>query len=258
MLAYKTYGAASAVPLVFVHGFPFNAEIWHEQVVFDDTYYLIMVDLPGFGASPLEKPPEEVTIDWMAEEVKEVLDYLQVERAVLVGHSMGGYVALAFAEKFAERLIALSMVCSHARADTAEVRQRRYQWIELVQSAGVEAVAKALLPNLFSPLIREYRPELVDWVYQLMLAAPPDAVIGALYAMARRPDRLHVLQGFRLPLWVSAGADDQIVPRERVLEMVEAASDSELVVIPAAGHMVMLEQPEAFNEAYLQFLERID
>ncbi len=257
MLACETFGLPSTPSVVFLHGFPLNHHIWHQQTTLDDTYHLFFLDLPGFGASPLERPPSRVTIDWMAEQVRELLDDRNLSEVVMVGHSMGGYVTLAFAEKYPERLAALGLVCSHARADTDEVRQRRMEQIARVRKDGVRPVADTLREVLFAPDVVEHLPELVDWVYNLMLEASPRAVIGALYAMARRPDRLSVLARWKKPALFLAGMEDRIVSRERQIEMAQAASDSTLIFIPESGHMAMLEQPEAVNDALRDFLERV-
>ncbi len=257
MLAYEAFGLPSSPPVVFLHGFPLNHHIWHQQSSLDDTYRLIFPDLPGFGASALERPPSRVTIDWMAEQVRDLLDALGITETVMIGHSMGGYVTLAFAEKYPERLAAIGMVCSHARADTEEVRERRMRQIEQVRKEGVKPLADAMREVLFAPDVVEHMPELVDWVYSLMLEASPRAVIGALYAMARRPDRLSVLAGWEKPLLCIAGMEDRIVPRERQIEMAEAARNSTLIFVPEAGHMAMLEQPEAVNDALRDFLDDV-
>lgn len=254
-LAYETHGAVTAVPVTLLHGYPLNRLLWTKQEALKQTCRLVLPDLPGFGASPLPSVGEAGTVEAMADQVAALLDALGIPRTVLMGHSMGGYVALAFAERHPDRLSALGLVCSRAGADTDEARQRRLAGIDQVRRTGSRDIVDAMRDVLFSEKTLHTRPELVRDVHELMHRAHPEAVINALRVMAARPDRRALLPEIDVPALVVAGADDRIVPVEESEAMARSLPQGRLAVIPDAGHLVMVEQAEAFNRQVTGFLQ---
>jgi pimeloyl-ACP methyl ester carboxylesterase len=188
----------------------------------------------------------------MAQDVIALLDRLHIEKAIIVGHSMGGYVTLAAWRLAPERFQGFGVVASHHKADPEQKQRDRYALAEAVEERGAEA---ALNPNLFSPSTPESSPARA-LVEQLTLATPPAGIIGALLGMASRPDSTALLETITVPGAVVTGLEDSLVAVERAREMALAMPDALLTVVNNAGHMPMLEQPDDVNSALRALLKR--
>jgi pimeloyl-ACP methyl ester carboxylesterase len=236
------------LPLMLVHGFPFEHSLWNEVAAqLESETRLLLPDLRGYGLSPT---PEGIyTMEAMAADLRALLDRLGIQRVALSGHSMGGYVALAFAEAYPERLAGLAMVMSAAAADAPERKTARYQQAEEIARQGVGILEGSL--ERYSPSA-EVRERVRGW----MRRARPAAVQGALMGMAERPDRLEVLAGLRVPVEIISGDLDILIPQERSREMAEKLWDGNLTILPGAGHMPMLEMPASTAAALRAFMAR--
>jgi pimeloyl-ACP methyl ester carboxylesterase len=193
-------------------------------------------------------------MDQHADDLAALLDVLKIERVVVCGLSMGGYIALAFWRKYAARVRGLILVDTRAGADAPATRQSRLDMVELVKRHGAAAAAKAMLSRLMAESTRQSRPDLVETVRAMMLRQSPSGIIGAQLGMAERPDSTPLLPSINVPTLAVFGDQDAITPAEpegRLL--VEAIPGAKLVVIPHAGHLSNLEQPEAFNAAVRDF-----
>jgi pimeloyl-ACP methyl ester carboxylesterase len=259
MLSYNRAG--SGVPLVFLHAFPLSQKMWDvNRPHLSRNFELITVDFPGFGQSPL--PPEIKTggvlsMEFMARQVAETLDHLQIsEKIVLAGVSMGGYVAFRFLELFPERLRALVLLSTRSAPDTPPARESRFKNIDLVQKEGVKALAQKTVPALLGKSSLASRPTLVEEVRQQVESADPFGVCVALRGMAERPDSSSLLKGIQVPTLVVAGEEDTVIPSAEIKTMAEQISKSEFHVLPQAGHLLNLEQPDAFKDIFQHFLKR--
>ncbi|MRR52619.1 MAG: alpha/beta hydrolase, partial [Rhodocyclaceae bacterium] len=216
-------------PVVLLHGYPLNHTIWNPVVErLKEHARVITPDLRGHGQSPVTDG--EYSMRLMAEDVHTLLKKLGVQKAVVVGHSMGGYVSLAFARAYPNCLGGLAMVASQAEADSPEKRQARYIAIEEVGRKGVRAVAKKMLPKL-TPR-KDLAPELLD----MMQKTPKKGVIGALKGMAERPDALEWLAEIAAPAVVIAGEGDVIIPIEHSRTMAQMLTRGWLMELPHASH----------------------
>jgi 3-oxoadipate enol-lactonase len=218
-----------------------------------DTARVLAVDLPGFGKSPLP-PPQPLLDDYVAA-LREWAEALGLKRFVLVGHSMGGYVALNFAQHYMGRLLGLGLVCTRAGADTEQARQNRLKQIDTVWDQGTAPVVDAMLPNLLSPATKEKHPEVVAQLREIMMRASAGGIVSALWAMARRPDVTAVLPTIAVPTVVVSGADDAIIPAPEADLLAASIVGAVQERIPGAGHMPMLEQPDRLS-AVLRDLAR--
>lgn len=255
MLAYRVAGTGK--PVLLVHGFTLNRSIWDAQVAYlAARYQVITPDLPGHGETPPVADGEPVTISGMARELLTLMDRLGIQQAALAGHSMGGYVALALQKQAPERLSGLALVCTQARADTPEARQGRLALAERVAQEGPEPVAAALGPKLFAPEVGPEHP-LYQAGLSMIRGTSAAGLRGALLAMAEREDHRPRLGSIDLPALVLAGAADQLIPPDRSDEMAAAIPGATLVKVAGAGHMPMLERPEAVNQALDQWLRRV-
>jgi 3-oxoadipate enol-lactonase len=242
-LSYEEYG--SGVPAVFLHGFPFDHSIWEPVVpLLKDQARLILPDLRGFGRSPVTE--DVYTMRLLAEDIVHLMDRLEIEKAVLVGHSMGGYVSLAFAHAYPHRLLGLGLVATQAAADSPERRQMRYKTAESVVHKGARVVASNMVNSLTQ------HKELLEPINELILQAHPTGIAGALKGMAERHDLTGELSNITVPAVVIDGADDQIVAHDRLEMMAQMLPKGWLVQVPNAGHMVMMEDPQAVADSLRQ------
>ncbi len=253
-LAFDQAGAGPAT--LMIHGFPLSRAMWQAQLtaLAADGYRALAPDLPGFGESPSLAGP--VTMTRYAEELIRLLDRLEIERAAVCGMSMGGYVLFSLLEHFPERVAAAGFIVTRAAADDAAAKQKRSELAATARSRGVAPVAEVFSELVFAPATARLRPELVEEVRGWMLAADPEGVAGALEAMRERGDYATRLADFTHPALVVGAQDDRAIPVEHARKLGAGLGDAELVEIDQAGHMVNLEQPQAFNDALLDFLRR--
>ncbi len=236
-------------PLVLIHGFPFDHTIWEDVASrLESQARLIMPDLRGFGKSPV--PDGVYSMRLMAEDIAALLDRLGIHKAILAGHSMGGYISLAFAQAYPERLSGLALVTSQAAADAPERRQARYRLADEVKRKGLKAVVIANLER-YSP-----NPEVRERCKTLMLNAPKKGVIAALKGMAERSDMQEFLSHLQVPGVIVAGGADAIVSPDKAREMAQIMPRGWMVEVPGGGHMPMFEAPEIVAQALSDLLER--
>lgn len=245
--------SCDGMALLMIHGFPFSSAMWEPQV--EDLASLTRIvapDLRGHGRSQPIKGPYDV--EMLAEDCMGLLDYLAISGPVVVcGMSMGGYIALEFFRQFPEMVAGLILTSTRALPDTTEGKIGRDNMIKKAKTEGVSAIAAAMLPKLLSPQTFENDPEVVEFVQEMMEGTSLEGVIGALAAMRDRPDSMPTLAEIDVPTLIIHGADDQIIPVTEA-EAMRDAIGAKLVVIPEAGHVVNLEQIDAFNDAVTDFL----
>jgi pimeloyl-ACP methyl ester carboxylesterase len=247
--------AGQGIPVVLLHGFPLSSAIWQDQQrQLCDTYRVITPNLRGHGESPA--PDGAYEMPALARDIFALLDALHIEKAVFLGHSMGGYVTLAAWKLARERFLGLGLVASHAAADTEDARERRFQMAGKVAVQGAQVAADAMLPKLFSPWLAANDP-LVDEVRQLILRTPKAGIIGSLQGMAAREDSSAMLSTINVPALVLAGDCDQIIPIARAEATAAAMPRSMLTIVEQAGHTPMLERPEATSTALRTFLSTV-
>ena len=246
VLNYEESGRGS--PLVLVHGFPFDHTIWQAQLdSLSNKARVIAPDLPGFGGSDALGGAEP-TIDQYADRLSEWVFRIGLGRVTLVGHSMGGYVALAFARRYPESLAGLGLVCTRAAPDTPEQREGRYALVAQVWDRGAQAVVDLMLPRLISPETREKRPDTEARLRELMLKQQPAGLVNALEAMAARPDAAPYLEKINVPTLVVTGQDDAIIPAAEADLMASLIPGARRETISGAAHMPMMERPEKLND----------
>ena len=214
----------------------------------------VSVDLPGFGASPLKKT--ETSMALAAGALQSLLEELfPGEKAVLCGLSMGGYVLFEFMKRFPEKARALILASTRASADSPEARANRFKLIEQVKLKGPAAAADAMLPKLLGKTALEKRSDLVEKVRALILKNSAEGIIAALKGMAARADSKGVLPGIKCPVLILAGEEDTLIPPDEIKSMKEGMPAARLEMIPQAGHLLNLEQPDAFHKAFVNFLK---
>jgi pimeloyl-ACP methyl ester carboxylesterase len=239
-LAYDRRGKGT--PLVLLHGYPLDHHSWDEVApLLEDTFDLILPDLRGFGES--STVDSFYAMEDFASDIAGLLDKLGIQKAAIAGHSMGGYVALAFARLFPERVHGLGLISSQAAADSPERKDGRYKSAAEVADKGIGSVVEAMAPKFTSD------KKLQAFARQSMERQPPVAYIGALKAMAERVDSTSLLSSWRFPLVVIHGDADQLIPIDRAHEIKAALPEARLVEISAAGHMPMMEGAQKTAQA---------
>ncbi len=244
----------SLPPLILIHGYPFDHSMWQFVVAaLSHQTRVLTPDLSGFGDNPVDSA--EPSIDQMADDIAKFFDFHNIKQAVVAGMSMGGYVALSFAERHKERLAGLALISTQSNADLPENQKARRELIEKVRREGTARASEAILPKLFSAANRD-NPALARFAIEGAEKAGVAGICWALEAMARRPDRSAVLTNMTVPTTVIHGAEDQIVPTGRARTMAEATPNGIYIEIPGVGHASPLEAGEQIADALLELLQR--
>ncbi|MBS0267157.1 MAG: alpha/beta fold hydrolase [Planctomycetes bacterium] len=249
------HASGHGLPVVLLHGFPLNHTIWRAvESDLSDTFQIIAPDLRGHGSSPAPAGIYEMSL--LAADVLGLLDDIGIRQAAILGHSLGGYVALAAWRIAPERILGFGLVASHALADTEEGRQGRRRMADQVAAEGPQVAATAMLPKVFSPDLPLTSP-IVDQVRTMILSTSATGIIGTQLGMAARPDSTELLASIHVPALVLAGEKDQIVPLARAQTTASTLPRGTLSVINNVGHMPMLESPGDTTAALRCFLNQL-
>jgi pimeloyl-ACP methyl ester carboxylesterase len=257
LMSVRYEDSGSGIPVVLLHAFPFDRALWEPQLapLAAAGFRVLAPDLPEFGDTT---PGSEVfTIERSGDVVADLLDEIGIEKAVVGGVSMGGYITMAFARRHPERLQALILADTKAAPDDAEAKANRDRLIADVKANGSSAAADALLPKLFSSRTREQHPKVIEQARSIILRQRAAAIIAGLYALRDRPDAGPGLESVGVPTLVLVGQDDEITPPSAAEEIARRIRGAELVRIAEAGHLANLENPEAFNSAVISFLRKL-
>lgn len=249
-------------PVMLVHGFAEDGNVWNNQLKSqEENFRVIIPDLPGSGASEL------------IEDVVSIEDYADVLKALaqevasksenksnsfsMIGHSMGGYITLAFAEKYPEVLNSFGLFHSSAYADSDEKIAIRRKAIDFIRNNGTEPFVKTSVPNLFSEETKRQQPQLIEKLIEIAKPISPEALINYYRAMINRPDRTSVIKSFKNPVLLIAGKLDTAVPLNLSLEQFSMPSISIVHILQNSGHMGMWEEEELSNTFLHNFLNDI-
>jgi pimeloyl-ACP methyl ester carboxylesterase len=261
-LFYHDLGVGT--PVMLVHGFAEDGTVWDEVAKQLSTMCRVLVpDLPGSGRSEFPGSGQHaqsagaITMESLAAVLKELLDRLEIDQCVFIGHSMGGYITLAFAEKYPERLRAFGFFHSTAYADSEEKKNNRRKSIEFIREHGAAPYIRQSTPNLFAPVTREKRPGLVEDMIRRYSTFPAASLMAYLQAMMARPERLAVLENFPRPILFIIGEQDQVVPPEVSLKQAHLPRVAQVELLADAGHMGMLEDAEDGSRMIQQFINFI-
>ncbi|MFE5505873.1 alpha/beta fold hydrolase [Amycolatopsis japonica] len=237
------------LPLVLLHAFPVDARMWDAvRAPLSERLRLITPDQRGLGRSPLPETDREPDLDDAARDVVALLDRLELDKVVLGGCSMGGYLTMAVLRLAPERVGGLVFIDTKATADTPEAAQARHDVAARVEAEGAGWMPEAVTPGL---LAEKARPEVVERLRELITTQPPSGIAWAARAMAARPDSLETLRSADVPALVVVGEEDGLTPLEAANTLVETLPDARLVVLPEAGHLTPLEDPAGVVEAIL-------
>lgn len=236
-------------PILLIGGFPLSRDIWDScAAALAQRYRVVRPDLRGTGASSVPDGP--YLMEMLAADVAATLDALGIERATIAGHSLGGYVTLAFARMFSERVARIGLVCSRLASDTAEQGAAREQLADRVEREGtIEPVVEAYLPRLFAPETRLERPALFERARQIARRNDPRGAAAMLRGMALRSASDDIAPDLEMPMVMIAGSCDAVIPVEEARSIARAFPRGRLVLCERSGHLPMLEEPERVTQA---------
>lgn len=263
-LALHRHGPETGLPLVLLHGFPLDSRMWDDVVTRLADLPVVTVDAPGFGGSPAPGAvavavgrDAEPSLETAADAVAATLRAAGVERAVVAGLSMGGYVLLALAERHRGLLAAVGLLDTKAEADPEEARANRLRVAEEAERAGADAVAGMVEAVLGETTLAE-RPEVVARMRAWLAQAPATGIAWAQRAMAARPTRLSALEDLEVPGLVLRGTEDTLSPQAAAQQMAQTlGGGTELVVVPRVGHMSAVEDPDPVAQALRRLYESV-
>jgi len=245
-------GTGDAV--VLIHGFPLTRTIWETQAsALASVARVIRIDLRGIGTSSVPDGP--YLMETLASDVAAVLDALGVAQATIVGHSLGGYVALAFARMYTERVKKLVLVCSKLAADTPQAAEKREELARKTEESGaIDAVVDEYLPKLLAPQTAASRPELLQRVRGMTRMISPKGAAAMLRGMAERVPAFDIAEELDMPVLVVGGGGDQTIPGAEYEETRAAFPRARLEMLTGSGHLPMLEEPDRLTALLVDFV----
>ncbi len=253
---YETDGPRTGIPVLFIHGFPFSKAMWKPQVdVLKKDFHVVTYDVRGHGASDVGDGLYSVEL--FVDDLIGLLDHLRFSKVVVVGLSMGGYIALRAMERNPERFRGLVLCDTRSEADGNEGKIKRAAQAKTVKSEGMKKFAEPFLKVVFYEKTFETNPPAIDMIRAIVEASSPLAVAGTLLALAARTDTTPSLYNIKVPTLILVGQHDALTPPSASFAMKEKIPNAELHVISRAGHMSNLENTEMFNEHLLTFLKKL-
>jgi pimeloyl-ACP methyl ester carboxylesterase len=252
-VAYRVKGSGKSI--VLLHGFMESMKIWNAYTDnLSNKYQVVTIDLPGFGKSECFSSIH--TMEFMAGIVNKILNKLLIKKCVMVGHSMGGYIALAFAEKFAGKIRGLVIFHSHAKPDTSEAKVNRNRMIRLIEADKGQFIFQ-FFPELFAPQnVVKYQRQ-IEKLIQQSSKISKEGIIAATQGMKMRTDKTHVLSNANFPILYIAGALDHKIPVDTIMEQIRMPRQSELLLLKDVGHMGFIEAKSTCLSSIKSFADRV-
>jgi pimeloyl-ACP methyl ester carboxylesterase len=249
-LVYLLGGSGKTV--VLLHGFGEDGTIWHQQAAYLENHFQVLVPhLPGSADS---EQLDDMSLENMAASLHFILEHEGIQECVMIGHSMGGYITLAFAEHYAHFLKGFGLFHSTAYADSAEKIATRQKGIQFLNAHGPNEFLKNTIPNLYSPATKEKAPALIEQHLHAVSYFSKAALISYYESMINRPDRTVILKQTALPVLFILGQYDIAVPLQDGLEQSHMPSLSYIHILDQSGHMGMVEEAEKTNTILMEYL----
>ncbi len=250
-LEYDDTGAQEGPAIIFIHAFPLNRKMWAPQGVLKAHARLVTYDMRGFGKS--KAADGQIPFELYVDDLLALIERVNADDVVLCGLSMGGYVALRAAERAADRISALILADTKSEADGDEAKVKRASGVLSIKKQGLAPFADGFLKSVLAPRSLQ-KTSLVSSVREMILETEPSGACAALLAMAGRTDTTSALKKLGMPSLVMVGAHDGVTPPAAAQALAKGLPKSQLAVIPEAGHLSSLENPEAFNSLVVEFL----
>ena len=252
-LFYTETGSFADLPVIFIHGFPFSHEMWKEQIsVVGKNHRAIAFDMRGHGKT--DAGDGLYSVDSHVDDLMGLMEFLKIDQAVLVGLSMGGYVALRAVEKFPAKFSGLVLCDTKSEADNNEAKAKRFDTIKDLKTKNIEIFAEAYIKNVFTSESLKNKPDAVNMIRQTIISTSTKGIAANFLALAARTDTTESLSKISIPTLIMVGEKDKVTTPEHAKSMHQKIKGSKLVVIPDAAHMSNLENAPVFNETLLNFL----
>ncbi|MCB8963848.1 MAG: alpha/beta hydrolase [Bacteroidales bacterium] len=253
-IRYRLSGSGPV--LLLIHGYLESLDIWDDFAAsLEPDYTVLQIDLPGHGQSLCKL--ESIGMDLMADCVSAVLSELSFNKVFFVGHSMGGYVGLAFAERYPDLLTGLCLFHSTPNADTAEKYSSRMGDIEAIRNGAKCDIVYLSIPRLFAESNMDRMDDRLDWLLGIALATSDEGIIGALNGMAQRPDRNAILDSTAFPSFLLMGRYDNLIPMSVVDSLVQKHNKTRVEVLNNSGHLGFIEERDQAITAIRSFLTQV-
>ncbi len=255
-LAYFDVGKGKTT-LLLIHGFGEDHYIWKKQIEFLAPYFRVIApNLPGIHCKALPiHHTEKPTINHYVEVMHELMHHLHIEKYYVLGHSMGGYIGLAFADYYVNHVIGLGLIHSTSFEDSSAKKESRLKVAEFIEEYGTQKFLETSTPNLFSNKFKKEHPAIIQDVMDSISDTAPETMIQFVMAMRNRPALTHLLTQKRIPIWMVVGEEDIAVPIEDSLQQTKLLPPSNVILLKEVGHMGMLEATHQLNEALFSFIQ---
>ena len=252
-VSYSDHGPDDAPVIIFIHGFPFNKSMWNGQIeALKDNYRVIAFDIRGHGNS--DPGIDDFFIELFVRDLLRLKEELRIEKSILCGLSLGGYIALNAVLKYPDRFDGLILNDTQCIADTPAVKENRCIAIIRIKEKGVQQYADEIIKNLFAPESFMKSENVIAEVKEMIISTPEQTLCNTLHALAERKETCTRLHEINIPVLIMVGKEDKITPIAVAQQMHEIIKDSSLQIIPQAGHVTNMENPSAFNSQLLKFL----
>ena len=255
-VSYSDHGPDDAPVIIFIHGFPLNKSMWNIQVeALKENYRVIAYDIRGHGNS--DPGIDEFSIELFVIDLLRLMEKLKIEKSILCGLSLGGYIALNAVLKHPDRFDGLILNDTQCIADTPEIKENRCNAIISIKEKGVQQYADEIIKNLFAPESFTKKKNVIDAVKEMIISTPKQSLCNTLHALAERKETCTQLPEINIPVLIMVGKEDKITPIPAAQQMHEKILNSKLEIIQQAGHLSNLEDPTTFNTHLVKFLELV-
>lgn len=255
-VSYNDEGQEGSPVIIFIHGFPFNKSMWTKQIeALKNNFRVIAYDVRGHGNSDLGSGI--YSIDLFVNDLINLMDFLKIDKAILCGLSMGGYIALKAIETYPDHFDSLILCDTNCFADTPEVKEKRMKTIESIKKDGVEKFADESLKNLFAPESFETNEVEIASVREMIVNTSKKTLYKTLRAFYERKETCSNLHNIKVPVLIMVGSEDKITPLAAAQMIQEKIEDSLLSIVEHAGHLSNLENPKEFNTQLEQFVSTV-
>ncbi len=258
ILSYEIEG--EGIPIMFVHGFGEDGSVWNENAqALASEYQIIIPHLSGSYLSPIQNLllVDNISMESMAEDLLKIIDAENLDKAVMLGHSMGGYITLAFAEKYNERLLAFGLIHSTSYSDNETKKEARLKSIEFLKNHSTQEFLEVATPNLFGNEYKKRHPEKINELIERASQIPEASMMAYLRAMRKRKDRTDILKSTLKPVFFCIGMQDNAINPEDAIQQSKVPVHAHTLILEEAGHQGMMEAPEKLTEGIRIFISEI-
>ena len=254
-ICYEDSGEGK-LPIIFIHGFPFDKSMWESQVQFLKNFQrVIHYDIRGYGKSTGGNQPASISI--YTDDLILLMEALQIDKAIVCGLSMGGYILLNALNRYPQKFAGIILADSQCISDTPEGKEKRMKTIKQIEENGLTDFSQSFVGNIFSKEALVNKSEIVDKIRSIILSTSSEIVTGTLNALAKRDETCSTLEKIKIPVLILCGKEDSITPPAQSEKMKNEIPGSTMFLIDKAGHMSNLEQPEEFNMHINNFISGI-